>query len=283
MNKVMNVAIQGQKGSFHHQALTKIIPGDTPEIISCDTFAAVFKKVSQGEADAGLVAIENNLYGSINEVYRLLQRYDMWISQEIRMSVGQCLITATPISLDELASYGSKLRILSQAPALAQVEYWLDKHLPGAVREETHDTAASVEYVMDHPDDTCAIAGVFAAEQYGAHVVAADINDDKGNYTRFVLFTNERQDENNASATSLILTTDHSPGALYKALGYFTQAGVNLTKLDSHPIPGDAQHYAFYIDTDHPVESEAMQRVIDAIHTQPGCSVKLLGSYRRVV
>jgi len=270
----MQIAIQGALGSFHHEAARLL--DARAEVVPKQNFAAVFRALLDGEVDSGLCAIENNLHGPINEVYRLLERHDVWISRDIRMPIAQQLIGPQPVSLTELAA-SSDVRIESQAPALAQVELWLDAHLPHAVREATHDTAASVQAVVDRGDPhQLAVAGRLAAETYGGVVVAEDIQDDPHNYTRFILFQKERVATPQATHGSLILKTDHTPGALLRALEVFADAGCNLTKLDSHPIPGDQRHYAFYIDYELPTNGSTA--VITQLKRQ-NCRVKLLGEY----
>ena len=124
-----------------------------------------------------------------------------------------------------------------------------------------------------------AIAGKHAAKTYGGTIIAGPINDDPHNYTRFILLTKEQQSVADANRTMLILTTGHSEGALYEALGVFARAKLNLSKLDSHPIPADGRHYAFYLDVEAGLESEAMQQALAEIKEQ-GNSVKVLGSYQ---
>jgi prephenate dehydratase len=269
----MRVAIQGANGSFHHQAAMQL--GPTDDILSCDTFAQVFGAVMRGTADKGLVAIENNLHGSINEVYRLLERHDVWITNDIRMRIDQNLIGHPDVTLEELAQ-DPNTRVLSQAPALAQVELWLDEHLPSSHREETHDTALSVRMVMENAvTHNVAVAGAFAAETHNGHIIASNIQDDPGNFTRFIEFQKDKTANEGATHASIILKTDHAAGSLLRALQVFAECEANLTKLDSHPIPGDDRHYAFYIDYELPEQQEAL---LEALAAQ-GCEVKLLGEY----
>lgn len=278
----MSIAIQGTAGSFHHAALRRIYPTNTPDIVPCATFRDVFDAVAADTAQAGLVAVENNLYGSINEVYRLFAEHDVWVTHEIRLHIQQCLVAIDTTTLDELRARGDNVHVLSQAPALAQVNQWLMANLPDAIREETPDTAGSVERIvrLGNPD-LLAVAGEEAAALYGGTVIAHDINDDPGNYTRFMLFGKGKTSPPGATACSFILQTGHQPGALYRALGVLSDLGINLTKLDSHPVPGDAQHYAFYIDADQPFESAAMAAATSQL-TEQGCRVRPLGSYIRV-
>jgi prephenate dehydratase len=274
----MQIAIQGAIGSFHNEAALKIDP--EAQIVPQQTFADVFRAVLSSEAEYGLCAIENNIHGPINEVYRLLERHDVWVTRDVRLHIAQQLIGYGPVDLAELAG-NPDVRVLSQAPALAQVELWLDEHLPLASRIETHDTAASVQDVVEQRSPhTLAVASRLAAETYGGIIVAADIQDEPHNYTRFILFQKQRSDMANATHASMILKTDHTPGALLRALEVFAAEGSNLTKLDSHPIPGDKRHYAFYVDYELTrLESSA---VITAALEAQGCHVKLLGEYSSV-
>ncbi len=270
----MQIAIQGALGSFHHQAALALDTQAT--IVPQQTFAGVFSAVQSGEAEYGLCAIENTLYGSINEVYRLLEQHNVWILRDIRLQIAQHLIGPRAVTLAELAS-SPDVQILSQAPALAQVERWLATHLPNAVVETAHDTAGSVQAVveLDKPH-TLAIAGRLAASTYNGVVVAKNIQDDQHNYTRFILFSGKSQRNPLAAHGSLILKTNHQPGALVHALQIFADNGSNLTKVDSHPIPDDARHYAFYID--YTLPNHDSSAIIDSLQKQ-GCSVKLLGEY----
>ncbi|MGH9857820.1 MAG: prephenate dehydratase, partial [Acidobacteriota bacterium] len=227
------------------------------------------------QAERGVVAVENSLHGSINAVYRLLARSEIWVSGEAFLHIEQYLIGApkSPGSLDTLE------KVISQPPAIAQCELWLENNVPNARIEEFHDTAESVRYVTEHSDEACAaIAGKHAAELYGGNILAGPINDDEHNYTRFFLIGNDKGHTAAADKTSIILRTNHQPGALFNAIGAFAQAGINLSKLDSHPIAGDNQHYAFYIDFEAGLNDKLEHDIFDVLRDQ-GCTVTVLGSY----
>lgn len=272
---VMKVAIQGIAGSFHHEAAEKLL-GAEIELLPCKTFQDVFAAVKNGQADKGVIAVENSLHGSINAVYRLLARNFIWVAGEVFLHIEQYLI-ATPAGPQKIQDVQ---RVFSQGPALAQCELWLEANIPHAHLEETHDTAESVRHVVKHVDKPfAAIAGKHAAELYGGNILAGPINDDKHNYTRFFLLTNQKEQVKGANKTSIILETGHRPGALYHALGAFADANVNLSKLDSHPIAGDKQHYAFYIDFEVGLDDNLHHPVLDTLLEQ-GCKVTALGSYQ---
>ena len=271
----MKVAIQGIAGSFHAQAARDFF-GDQAELINCAVFRDVFTAVKSGAADRGVVAIENSLHGPINPVYRLLADEHLWICGEVRLKIELFLIgkhAGEPLS--------SVQRVISQLPALEQCEQWLIKNTPKAVRQETSDTALSVQSVANgnEAEGTVAIASKLAASLHGGAILAGPINDDLENYTRFVVLAKEPISQTNANRTSIILTeSSDAPGILFKALGYFERANINLSKLDSHPLPGEHRRYSFYIDFDASAESEAGKQILNQLRLD-GWSVQLLGSY----
>ena len=268
----MRVAIQGREGSFHEQAAQELLGADV-ELVPCLTFSKVFDAVTSGLADRGLAAVENSLHGSINDVYRLLLSQDVWVAGEVFLHIEQQLIAADHRELSEIE------RVLSQEPALAQCEQWLATNLPDAVLEVTHDTADSVRTVLARADEPlAAVASRRAATAYGGVVLAGPINDDPHNYTRFFLLAPSRVDIDGANRTSVVLRTNHDPGALWRALGVFEETGINLSKLDSHPIAGDRRHYRFYVDLEVGLQEDRAQQALEQLRAQD-CTVDVLGSY----
>jgi prephenate dehydratase len=183
---------------------------------------------------------------------------------------------------------GAKLEDISEVHshpvALAQCEEYLDTKLPNAVRFEHHDTAASVADVKHWDDKSkAAIASIEAAKLHEMRVLAEEIETNKQNYTRFVVLSPEKSDslasEADANKTSLVMVTAHSPGALYHALGAFAQNGINLTKLQSRPIIGQAWHYMFYVDVSVSVSDDKWQTAMSELEAQK-CEVTVLGTYR---
>lgn len=269
----MKVAIQGIPGSFHHEAAIKLL-GPEIDILHCKTFREVFESVQKGQADRGVAAVENSLHGSINAVYRLLARGSAWVGGEVFLHIEQFLVGTPGANLKGIT------KVISQAPALAQCELWFEANLPEAVLEETSDTAESVRTVVSQDNPSlAAVAGKKAAELYGGKVLTNPINDDKHNYTRFFLLCANKQLDEGADKTSIILETGHQPGALYRALGAFAEAGINLSKLDSHPIPGNTRRYAFYIDFEAGLDDNLDHNILGTLRAQ-GCKVTVLGSYR---
>jgi len=273
---MQKVAIQGIRGAFHDEAAKKLVSDF--DALECVTFQDVFDSVISGAATWGIVAVENSIHGSINNVYRLLERHNLWIAGETTLTIEQYLIGPKAISVEELNVPHAEVRTMF--PAFAQCELWLQEHLPLTQRIELYDTAFSVQSVTDEGDPLhVAIGGKHAAEVYGGTIIAGPINDDPHNYTRFILLAKEQQDTHDANRTSIILRTGHTEGSLYNALGAFAEEHINLSKLDSHPIAGDTRHYAFYIDFEVGIDSDAAKRALEKIETLD-CTVKVLGSYQ---
>ena len=269
----LTIAIQGSQASFHDIAAEQYFSADDARIY-CDTFSATFAALADDRADFALCAIENSLYGSINEVYDLLRSYDFPIIGEIYLRIEQCLIGHPDAELNMITE------VYSHPVALAQCEQYLDGALPEATRVEYHDTAASVKFISEQKElSHAAIASRESAKLYGMKVLAPSIETDLQNYTRFVVLAKQPQPYDTATKTSLILKTNHTPGALHNALGCFANRHINLTKLQSRPITGSAWNYLFYIDVLAGCEAKEFRAAHAELLAQ-GCDVTVIGSYK---
>lgn len=272
----MKVAIQGEVGSFHDQAANKLL-GSSIEILSCSNFRETVSSLVCGQAERAVIAIENSLFGTINEVYDLLIKNDVSICGETYLRIKQCLIGLPGTNINEIH------QVYSHPVALAQCEDFLESTLPGTKKFEEADTAGSVALIKSLGDKTkAAIAGTQAAELHGMEILAEEIETNQQNYTRFVLLEKGHNDINEqANKTSLVLKTpdDVKPGSLYQALGVFAENDVNIFALHSRPIIGKAWHYMFYLDIDSSPTSPNFESIISKLENQ-GCDVKILGSYK---
>lgn len=269
----MKVAIQGQIASYHHQAAKQFFGKDV-DILPCDTFKIAFQAVMDKKVDRAVIAIENSLYGAINPVYDLLLKNRLWVSGEVNLRIRHCLIGlpgADKTNLDE---------IYSQIMALAQCENYLDTKFADAKHIEHHDTVASVELVKKLGDKSkAAIASEASAKLYNMEILDKEIEDNKQNYTRFLVLQKNPVDNTDSNKTSLALVTSHKPGSLYRALGVFDKYRINLTKLQSRPIKNKAWQYLFYVDVEQGIKSDRLQKAIDDLEIQ-GCETIVLGSYK---
>lgn len=265
----MNIAIQGQAGSFHEQVAKQWF-GAHAEIVPCTTFADVFDAYESGAADAIVTAVENSIYGSINQVYPLIESCSAPVIGEVKLTINQMLIGLNGAPLAGITA------VYSHPVALAQCRAWLHRHLPGAELIEYFDTAGAVEFVAEQNDPTlAAIAGEQAARLHGMPLLARSIQDDAQNITRFLILEDHDTDEN-ANKASLVITTSHKPGALAEVLNIFASAGINLAKLQSQPIVGQPFTYKFFIDIES--AGKPLRDVVANIE-QSDHEVTLLGEY----
>lgn len=266
------VAINGQIGSFHEQALEQYF-GNHAKPVYCANFKQVFNSVVTEKSDLGLVAIENCLYGSINQVDALLLETGCQIIGECYLRVSFCVIGTTEAKLSEITD------VYSQDIALSQCHIWLDKNLPSTKQHDNGDTAGSVDFIKQQNNPGfAAVASEHAANIHGMKVLASNIENDQKNYTRFVVITKQPQEIPDANKTSIVLTTSNDPGALYDVLGAFKQQDINLTKLDSKPIAGKPWEYMFYVDFEAGLKETRTQNLLAQLENE-GHKVKILGSY----
>ncbi|HEY5462587.1 MAG TPA: prephenate dehydratase [Hanamia sp.] len=237
------IAIQGFEGSFHQAAARRFFGNDV-EVICCSTFRDVVKIADDtNRSDGGLMAIENSIAGSILPNYNLLQKSNLKIIGEIYLQIDQNLLVNPGVSLEDIRE------VHSHPMALLQCMDFLEKHNWKLI--ETEDTALSAQHIHQHKSKhIAAIAGELAAELFQLDMIAPNIHTQKNNYTRFWALQNSELAEeiDNANKASIIFETDHSKGSLAKVLTKISEGGVNLSKLQSMPIPGSDWKYAFHAD-----------------------------------
>jgi len=235
------VAIQGEAGSFSHAAALET-HGDVIRLMPCVTFVELFRAVECGAATRGVVPIENTLAGSVHENYDLLSAHALHVVAETELRIRHCLIAAPRTRLPDVR------RVASHPVALAQCRRFFTTH-PDLVAVPAYDTAGSVRDLMAGTVDAeAAIASKLAAELYGAAVLAEDLEDHAENYTRFLVVARDPASREAANKTSLMVSLGNTPGTLYRALGVFAARGLNLTKIESRPLPGRPWEYLFYLD-----------------------------------
>jgi prephenate dehydratase len=269
----MKVAIQGQENSFHSIAAKKLY-GDKVQLIYCETFKKVFESLQKADADKAVVAVENSLYGSINEVYDLLLKYRFWISGEVYEQIGFYLFGTKESSLSKVTD------VYSQSFAIGETLDYFENNLPNAKLHEYFDTAAAAEMVAESKDPTkAAIASRAAGENLGLKILASNIETHHHNYTRFLALTPQNVFNAASDKTSITFRTKDRPGALHKALGVFADKNINLTKLESRPIVGEAWVYMYYVDFATSIETPEAKRALDEL-SDLASEIRILGSYK---
>jgi prephenate dehydratase len=266
----MKVAIQGEAGSFSHEAAKRMVPGCS--IVACARSVEVFDRVERAAVDAAVIPIENSLAGSVAEHFDLLLARKVFIQQEHRLRIVHNLIAAPGVKLGDIR------RVYSHPVALDQCRDFFRKR-PRIEAVPFYDTAGSVKHVVKNRlRDAAGIAGRHAASVYKGRILAAGIEDDKRNFTRFFLIRRGRRVVSGANKTSIAFTVRNVPGALFKALSVFALRDISLSKIESRPMRGRPWEYVFYADVlcgDDEVARRALRHLAEA-----GDFVKVLGIYK---
>jgi prephenate dehydratase len=272
----MKIAIQGEPGSFSHEAALKLAPG--AEIVPCAISAEVFAALNSGAADAAVIPIENSLAGSVLEHFDLLLAHDVKVVNETLVRIRHNLIAIAGASIGEID------RVFSHPVALAQCRRFLAGH-PQMKAVAFYDTAGSVKQLVELGDKHgAAIASEAAAVHYGAQVLACGIEDNPENYTRFFLVRaknekcREAEIDPESNKLSIAFSVENRPGSLVAALSALSAQGTNLTKIESRPVEGKPWEYVFYVDCQIRASEEGT-RALEALAAHCGM-VKELGRYR---
>jgi len=267
----MKIAIQGEPGSFSHEAALKLVNDAViaPFSLSADVFAALANQ----DVDAAVIPIENSLAGSVSEQFDLLLAHDVKVERETLLKIRHNLIGISGTTIGDID------RVFSHPVALAQCRRFLADH-PRMEAYSFYDTAGSVKQLVELRNHHAgAIASAAAADYYGAQILAADIEDNPENYTRFFLVrrTGEAAPDGEANKMSLAFSVENRPGSLVEALSELKAMGTNLTKIESRPVHGKPWEYIFYVDCQIQSRDEGT-RALEAL--RPHCAmVKSLGCY----
>lgn len=236
----MKVAIQGEPGSFSHEAARHMLPGCA--IVPCTRSAEVFDRLQSGKVPVAVIPIENSLAGSVTEHLDLLLARDVFIQRDFHLRIVHNLIAAPGVKRADIR------RAFSHPVALDQCRDFFQLN-PLIQATPFYDTAGSVKHVIESKlVDAAGIAGRHAASVYGGRILAAGIEDDKRNFTRFVLLRKSRRVLRGANKTSIAFGLKNVPGALHKALRVFAERDISLSKIESRPIRGRPWEYVFYVD-----------------------------------
>ncbi len=270
----VRVSIQGYEGSFHQVAARSFF-GDSVEVIPCATFRDVIRIAGNHlESDGGLMAIENSIAGSILPNYNLLQKSDLVITGEVYLKIRQNLLVNRGVKLEDIRE------VHSHPMALQQCLDFLDEHHWKLV--ETEDTALSAKQLKQHRSKhVAAIASGLAAELFDLEIAAPAIHTMKNNYTRFLVLSrkNKKDDAMEADKASVNFHTDHSKGSLAKVLTRIADGGINLSKLQSFPIPGSDFKYSFHADMEFDSVTE-FTKVLENIKPLTA-GMRVYGIYKR--
>ena len=272
---MIKIAIQGEPGSFSHEAAIKL--ASDARIVPFSLSAEAFNALVSGEVDAAVIPIENSLAGSVSEHFDLMLSNEVTIVRETLLRIKHNLIAISGASMNQID------RVFSHPVALAQCRRFLAEH-PKMQSFAFYDTAGSVKQLVELRDrHAAAIASAEAARYYGAQILQAGIEDNPENFTRFFYLrrSGEAEPDPAANKMSLAFTVENRVGSLVAALSELAREGTNLTKIESRPVHGRPWEYVFYVDCQLNTSQDGT-RALKALRTH--CSmVKELGRYQEAV
>jgi chorismate mutase/prephenate dehydratase len=262
------VAFLGPEGSFSHQVAFAVFSLDG-DLLPMKDIDSVIEAVASSRADLGVVPVENSTEGMINRTLDMMATTRLSVCQEILLPIRNCLLSVVPKE--------KIIRVYSHPQPLAQCRGWLMTNLPQAEIIETTSTSDAAISARSH-DNSAAIASAIASELYGLPIIADNINDFRENITRFWIITRAPLPVAGKAKTSIIVTLDNVPGALYNALGVFARNGINLTKIESRPSRKSPWEYLFFIDFQGNLIEDHVKTAMEEIR-QYTKDIIVLGSY----
>lgn len=270
------IAIQGIRGSFHDIAAHQYFAGEDIELVCCDTFEEIFQQMRDDYSRLGLMAIENTIAGSLLHNYELLRDSGMTIVGEHKLHIEHSIMCLPEDDWDTITE------VNSHPVALMQCRNFLDKH-PQLKVVEASDTAGSAEMISRRQlRGHAAICHAGAAPLYGLKVLEQGIEDNKHNYTRFLLLSDpwaadKLRDLHHTDKSSIVFSLSHEEGSLSQVLSIFSFYKINLTKIQSLPIIGREWEYLFYVDVAYD-DYVRYRQSIDAVRPLTR-ELKILGEY----
>ena len=240
------ISIQGVKGCFHEQA-ARLFYGDQdvmdPEIIECLTFDDLYKSMDSGASDAAVMAIENTVSGGLLPNFELLRKYDRKIKGEVFLRIQQNLMALPGQKIEDITEVRTHYMAINQTREFFKAYPWIRL-------VESEDTAKSAAEVANQGlMGVGAVASTLAADLYGLEILAESIETYKQNFTRFLVFDDALEvDKAKVNNASMCFTLPHAPGSLAHVLTILSFYGMNLTRIQSLPIPGQEWQYFFYVD-----------------------------------
>lgn len=264
------IAYLGPKYSYSHLAGIERF-GDSPDLLPMATIKAVFEAVSLGEVNFGIVPIENSTDGRIVDTLDMFARVPLQITGEVQLKIHHQLLGKCTRS--------QVIEVYSKPQALSQCREWLAKNLPGVRTVEMTSTALAAQIAADKPG-AAAVASYEAGLNYGLNVIDGNIEDNKNNVTRFAIVGGEAPKRTGHDKTALMFAIPHKPGSLADAMAVFKRGRLNMTWIESFPMPGTKNEYLFFVELEG---HQADSKVKSALLALGKKTVKLnvLGSYTR--
>ena len=268
------VACQGVEGAYSGIACEKLFK--RPSIFYFSSFDAVFSAIEKGLCRYGVIPVENSTAGTVNAVYDLMRKHDFRIVRSVRVKIDHNLLVKPGTKPEDIRE------IYSHAQAIAQCSAFLQS-MPNVKVIPCENTAVAAKKVAESADKgIAALSSRSCSKLYGLEILKADVQDSGNNHTRFICISKNLEIYPGADRTSLMMVLPHEPGSLYRLLSRFNALGINLTKLESRPMPERSFEFMFYFDLDTSVYSP---RFIQLMGELPDISEEheYLGSYSEVI
>lgn len=271
VDKNTKVLFYGEKGSYTEQAMKDYFKTDIVAV-AMETFEGLVEAINDSQGDYGILPIENSSTGSLSDIYDLLAMYDNYIIGEHVIKVEHNLWGLPGSKLSDIN------KVYSHRQGLLQCSDFF-KENPGLKAIEGTSTAACARKVLENQDKSqAAIASKVAGEKYGLELLEEKINNDNTNSTRFIIISNKSIYTKNAKRTSICFETPHRSGALYHMLSHLIYNKLNMTRIESRPIPGKAFQYRFFVDIEGTMDDPAVKNALYCIKEE-AIDLKILGSF----
>ena len=265
------VACQGMEGAYSQMACDKLF--SLPQIMYFNRFDGVFRAVEAGMCRYGILPIENSSAGSVTEVYDLMEKYNCKIVRSLKLKIEHCLLAKPGVKLSDIKE------VVAHEQALNQCGEFLKAH--GVKITIFSNNAAAAQYVSQSDrTDIAAIASAGCADLYGLHILTDRVSNTDHNYTRFICISKNLEIFEGANRITFVASASHRPGSLYSLLAKFAAKGMNISKLESRPIPGKDFEFRFYFDVEASVHSPDTQKILSQLEKEDFFT--FLGAYSEV-
>lgn len=261
-------ACQGAEGANSHTAAKSL---GFDKTLFYASFCEVFDAVSKGEADFGVLPIENSTAGSVFEIYDLLHKHNLFVVRAIKQRISHCLMAAHGVKIEDIKS------VYSHPHALNQCSNFIEQHCMQPLQWQNTALAAK-KIALEKPATAAAICSLENAELYELDILASDIQNERENYTRFIVVGRENMLSDDADKISLSLVLEHKPYSLCRLLNLIAAEGLNIQKIESRPIPDKKFEFTFYLDLDGNILSPRVKSFFENI-SQYCTTVRFLGCY----
>jgi len=264
----VRVAYLGPKYSYSHLATTSRF-GSSADLAAVATISAVFEELNRGHADYGVVPLENSTDGRVADTLGMFARHPLRICGEVQLKIHHNLLSRS--SREDIKE------VCSKPQALSQCRDWLAKHLPWADTVEMASTAAAAQLAAEKPG-VAAVASRLAAVNYGLDIICENIEDNKDNVTRFAIIGGQAAPRTGRDKTAIMFEIPHSAGSLADVMGVFKRSRLNLTWIESFPMPGSKSEYLFFVESQGHENDTKFKKALAALKRRT-VRLNVLGSY----